>query len=351
MNELILIEESRRNAVMKEKQEMGKVIPFPGLAERYADKGMEALINKQFKDAAAFFEEAIALNEELYNAQFGLVVVFVELGKYEEAKLRCQSILQKGLGDYFKTMEMYLMILLQLNEYEEMEATISALSKEGYIPFDKEEHFNNMLSFSRRMSEERKTAFEEEEEGFISEFEGELDLFSKSDQEQLILVSKLKNENIRKYIDEIKDYLQSPEGHPFVKTTLLLLLKEQELQDECDVEKFLKHVTVVPAQLEDLHTSDFFRKTVLLLEEQIAHENPSLWDLARQLAERHHFLMYPFEPKESAECWAAAHQMLAEQYQGEGNNEERIARQYGIDYEQIIKVMEYLQRIEDISSI
>ena len=335
---------------MKEKHEMGKVIPFPGLADRFADKGMDALINKQFKDAAAFFEEAIALNEELYNAQFGLVVVFVELGKYEEAKLRCQSILQKGLGDYFKTMEMYLMILLQLNEYEEMEATINALSKEGYIPFDKEEHFNNMLSFSRRMSEERKTTFVEEEE-ITSEFEEELDLFSKSDQEQLILVSKLKNENIRKYIDEIKDYLQSPEGHPFVKTTLLLLLKEQELQDECDVEKFLKHVTVVPAQLKDLHTSNFFRKTVLILEEQVAHENPSLCDLARQLAERHHFLMYPFEPKESAECWAAAHQVLAERYQGAEENEERIARQYDVDCEEVQKIIEYLQHIEDISSI
>ena len=335
---------------MKEKHEMGKVIPFPGLADRYAEKGMDALINKQFEEAATYFEEAIALNEELYNAQFGLVVVFVELGKYEEAKLRCKSILQKGLGDYFKTMEMYLMILLQLNEYEEMEATINALSKEGYIPLDKEEHFNNMLSFSRRMSDERKTAFVEEEE-IVSEFEEELDLFSKSDQEQLILVSRLKNENIRKYIDEIKDYLQSPEGHPFVKTTLLLLLKEQELQDECDVEKFLKHVTVVPAQLEDIHTSDFFRKTVLILEEQVAHENPSLYDLARQLAERHHFLMYPFEPKESAECWAAAHHVLAEQYQGEEDNEIRIARQYDIDCEQVMKIIEYLQHIEDISSI
>jgi len=334
---------------MKEKHELGKVIPFPGLADRFADKGMDALINKQFKDAAAYFEEAIALNEELYNAQFGLVVVFVELGKYEEAKLRCQSILQKGLGDYFKTMEMYLMILLQLNEYEEMEATINALSKEGYIPFDKEEHFKNMLSFSRRMSEERKTAFVEEE--IISEFEGELDLFSKSDQEQLIIVSKLKNENIRKYIDEIKDYLQSPEGHPFVKTTLLLLLKEQEFQDECDVEKFLKHVTVVPSQLEDLHTSDFFRKTVLILEEQVAHENPSLFNLARQLIERHHFLLYPFESKESAECWAAAHHVLAELYQGEGDNEERIARQYDVDCNQVRKIIEYLQHIEDISSI
>lgn len=335
---------------MNEKQQKGKVIPFPGLAERFADKGMDALINKQFNDAAAFFEEAIALNEELYNAQFGLVVVFVELGKYEEAKIRCQSILQQGLGDYFKTMEMYLMILLQLNEYEEMEATIHALSKEGYIPYDKEEHFNNMLSFSRRMSEERKSAITEEEE-FTSTFEGQLDLFSKSDQEQLVLVSKLKNENIRKYIDEIKDYLQSPEGHPFVKTTLLMLLKEQELQDECDVEKFLKHVTVVPAQLEDLHASEFFRKTILLLEEKVAHENPSLCELAQQLAESHHFLLYPFESKESAECWAAAHHALAQLYQGEEGLEEQIAEHYGVDCERVRVLMTYLQHIEDISSI
>jgi len=311
---------------------------------------MDALIQKEYKNAVEFFTEAIALNDDLYNAQFGLVVAFVELGKYEEAKEHCHNILQKGVGDYFKTMEMYLMILLQLNEYEEMENTINALLNEGHIPFDKEEHFNNMLAFSKRMSDERKTAFAEED-GFVYEYEGKLDLFSKSDQEQLILISKLKNENIRKYIDEIKDYLQSPEGHPFVKTTLLLLLKEQEIQDECDVEKFLKHVTVVPAQLEDWHESVFFQKAVLILEEQVEHENPSLYDLAKQLIERHHFLMYPFEPTESAECWAAAHHALAEQYQGVEANEMRIAARYGVDYEQIIRAIQYLQRIEDISSI
>ncbi|MBD3108409.1 tetratricopeptide repeat protein [Bacillus sp. AGMB 02131] len=334
---------------MKENQQKGKVIPFPGLAERFADKGMDALINKQFNEAAAFFEEAIALNDELYNAQFGLVVVFVELGKYEEAKLRCQSILRQGLGDYFKTMEMYLMILLQLNEYEEMETTIQALSKEGYIPYDKEEHFNNMLTFSRRMSEDRKSIIMEEED--FSSTEEQLDLFSKSDQEQLIVVSKLKNENIRMYIDEIKDYLQSPEGHPFVKTTLLMLLKEQEIHDECDVEKFLKHVTVVPADLDDLHENEFFRKTILLLEEKVAHENPSLCELAQQLTERHHFLLYPFEPKESAQCWAAAHHALAELYQGAEGLEELVAEQYGADCGQVRELITNLQHIEEISSI
>jgi len=339
---------SRRNIGMKKKSENATVIPFPGLVDRLTDKGMDALLNKRYMEAAELLSQAVSLEEEQYNAKFGLVVALVELGKYKEAKEHSLSLLKSGQGDFFKTMELHVMILLQLNEYEEMQSSINALLEEGLVPLDKEEHFSNLLEFSQRMAEDQlvEQVHEEEEQEMLV-----LDLFSKTDEEQLLVVSKLKNENIRRYIDEIKDYLQSPEGHPFVKTVLLLLLKEQEYNGECDVEKFLKHITVVPSALSEVNENDLFIETLSILEKTIAHDNPTLFELTKQLLERHHFLLFPVEPKETATSWAAAHHVLGNIYQGFEGNDEEIALLYDIELNKVKEILNYIQHIEEISSI
>lgn len=331
---------------MKENKERARIIPFPKLASRLVDKGMDSLVHKRFTEAAELLKQAIELKEEDYNARFGLIVALVELSKYQEAKEHCQYILKTGMGDYSKTMEMYVMILLQLNEYDEMEATISALLDEGHLPIEKEEHFENMLEFCRRMNKDQ-SEFPINE----SETEEKLDLMNKSTQDQLIKINQLKDENVRKHLDEVKEYLQSIDGHPLIKTLLLLILKEQEIQEECIVEKFSKVKTIVPSIIEGIHSRDFYIETLAFLEKILEQENPSLLDFSHQLLERHHFLLYPFEPSDQYESWAAAYHILAEQYQGLDPNEEEIVAIYEARDEKVSEALSFIQHIEEISSI
>lgn len=334
---------------MTENKETGKIIPFPGLAERLVDKGMDALAHKKFKEAVELLTKALDMKNDDYNARFGLVVALIELGQYREAKEHCQSLLKRGIGDYFKVMEMYVMILLQLNEYEEMEATVKVLLDEGYVPADKEEQFENMLEFSQRMSRERKD-FPVELEPADDESR-DLQLATKSYQEQLIILTRIKDENIRKYIDEIKDYLQSPEGHPYVKTVLLHILKEQDYQEECDIEKFLKHKTVIPVQLEDIPTRPFLLKVRSLIEGNLEHQNPTLFELTSQLIERQHFMIFPFEPVTDLESWAAAYHIIAERYQGFEPGEDAIIDLYQAKNTKVQEALQFITYIEEISSI
>ena len=214
---------------MKDNSKKGKVIPFPGLGKRLLDRGMDALMEKRYKEASELLNQAVEIDEDNYNAQFGLIVALVELGDYGPAKEHCRSIMNKGIGDYFQVMEMYVMILLQLNEYDEMESTVQALLEDGHVPPDKEEHFEKMLEFCRKMQTERA-----EEEHVLDEYEeetGPLRLLDRSYEEQVRVVAGIRDDNVRKYLLEIKDYLQSPDGYPFLKTMLLLILKEQEVQD------------------------------------------------------------------------------------------------------------------------
>ena len=52
-----------------------------------------------------------------------------------EARELCHELLRMGIGDYFQIMSIYLMVLLQLSEHEEMVETIELLFQENQIPY------------------------------------------------------------------------------------------------------------------------------------------------------------------------------------------------------------------------
>ena len=336
---------------MKDNSKIGKIIPFPGLGKRLLDRGMEALMEKRYKEASELLNQAVEIDDDNYNAQFGLIVALVELGDYRPAKEHCRSIMNKGIGDYFQVMEMYVMILLQLNEYDEMESTVQALLEDGHVPIDKEEHFEKMLEFSRKMQEERAEKEQALDDDDYGEDTGSLQLLDRSYEEQVRVVAGIRDENARKYLAEIKDYLQSPDGFPFLKTMLLLILKEQEVQEPCDVEKFLKHTSVIPAELDNLEDRDFLVQVKQMISEELEHENPTLCLLAEQLLERHHYLMFPFDPTDSYESWAASYHFLAAGYQGFELEEQELLDRYNAEKDKFHRYLDFIMHIEEISTL
>ncbi|MGN1401288.1 MAG: tetratricopeptide repeat protein [Bacillus sp. (in: firmicutes)] len=335
---------------MKENKNIGKVIPFPGLNTRLVEKGMAALVEKRYQEAVSLLQQAVKMGDEEYNTHFGLIVALVEINDYREAKAICKNLLNKGVGDYFQLMEMYVMILLQLNEYEEMESTIRALLDDGVVPPDKEEHFENMLQFTRKMEVERADDRYTEEEEELAEG-GNFNLLSMPYQEQLQAVTKIREGNVRKYIEQVMDYLQSPDGYPFLKTILLLILKEQDYRENCDVEKFLKHKTVIPARLEEIEERPFWVETAGLLSDHLEHENPSLHNIAGQLLKRQHFILFPFEPVNHFAKWAAAYHLLAAEYQGVEESAAFICERYSVEMEGVEEALKLIRHIEETSSL
>ncbi|WP_050615959.1 tetratricopeptide repeat protein [Bacillus testis] len=332
---------------MDKKKGRGKVIPFPGLERKLIDRGMEAIADKRFEEASTLLIQALEMDEEDYNARFGLILAFVELGRYKEAKQHCKFILHKGLGDYLKTIEMYIMILIQLHEYDEMESLISALLDERQIPFDKEEHFNSLLEFSRKMAGHAESG-ELEEEAEEAEEEWLLDV---PFPEQMLIIQRWKEQNIRKHIPAIRAYLQAEEGHPFIKTVLLSLLKEQEVQEEFVVHKFSEEETYIPSALEDIQERPFFKHVSARIENVLGSEDPSLAQLACQLLERQQFILYPMEPKGSFGDYAAAYHIMARIYFGKEAATAKIAALYGCGTVEVESALQFIEKIEEISSV
>lgn len=322
------------------------IILFPNLAGRLVDKGLDQLAKKDFKQAVDLFTQARELEPDNPDLNVGLVVSLVELGYYSEAKDLCKELLNKGIGDYFQVVNIYLMVLLQLNEHDEMASTISVLLEDNQIPPDKVEHFEKMLQFSQRVTAEKQNQEIIREEKIHHDIEKDGLFEGKAESEILVTITRLAEVNIRPYIPEIKRFLLDVRANPFYKTLLINILKEQEYDKEIEVMKFDKTVRLIPSELGDVLQSTFMVGITRLAEERLGQKNPTLFEMVKSLIERHNFIFYPDDPTKGRFAeWATAYQMLAEEYQGfdpEDDNDRTNA-------DSVREVVAFLKEIDQIS--
>ncbi|MEH7354293.1 tetratricopeptide repeat protein [Neobacillus drentensis] len=333
---------------MKKREQVKRkdnVVYFPGLEKRLTDKGLESLEQKKFKDAITFLEEARDLDQDNDDILIGLVLAYFEAGSFKKAKVLAKEMLLKGIGDYFQMVDLYLTVLIQLHEYQEIVSTIEVLLEEKEIPTEKHDHFLTILQFSRRMAENRQS--EEEIEPEVQN----LNLLSKNNlNEQMLVVAGLAEKNIRPYLDEIADYLKAETGHPFLKTMLLTLLKEQEINKELVVRKFFKENTFIPTELPEVRVQPQMMAVKDLLEDRLESNNPGLFENTIGMVERTFFISYPFDLEpENPWAWAAAFHLLAQEYLGIDHEISKIASEYGAGIVEIEQAMAQIKEIEKIS--
>ncbi|WP_342432503.1 tetratricopeptide repeat protein [Neobacillus sp. FSL H8-0543] len=325
------------------------VIFLPGLEKRLTEKGLEYLEMKRFNEAITFLEEAREHEPDNSDVLIGLVLAYFEAAEYKKGKELASEMLLRGIGDYFQMVDLYLTILIQLHEYQEIVTTIEALIDEKEIPPERYDHFLTILQFSRRMADNTQPdpSDEELEE---SNLRG-LNLFQLNNlNEQMLVVSSLAEKNIRPYIEEIKEYLQADEGHPFLKSMLLSLLKEQEYDREIIVKKFNNIVTVTPTELSEINAQPRMKDIERILADRLESSNPVLFDNIRAMMERIFFISYPIKlDPEANSAWAAAFHMLGHSYQGIEIDLQEVSSDYEVSSQVIEKTMLIIGGIEEIS--
>jgi tetratricopeptide (TPR) repeat protein len=334
----------------KRESKKDNVILFPGLEKRLLEKGLDYLKQQKYREAIQFLEQALEHDPENSDIYVGLVLANYEAGNTHQAKEIAAEMLRSGLGDYIQVIDMYLMILVQLNEYNEVVSTIEALLEEREIPADKHEHFSTMLEFGRRMLDgesemEPIEIFEEEPE------EQELNLFDyQNPNDQVMAAAGLSKINIRPYIMQIREYLAAEAGHPFFKTMLLNILKEQEYTEETQVSKFDWTESFMPAKLPELKDYIENRGVIQLLSTEIESDDPILFENVQRLVERYFFLVYPFKlPIGQASAWAAACHFTANEYYGFEDPLESFAEIYSSQVGETEQVLDFIRKLEEIS--
>ncbi|MCM3765478.1 tetratricopeptide repeat protein [Neobacillus niacini] len=338
------------------------IIFFPGIEKRLMDEGLESLQNKNFTQAIRLLEEAKELDPDNDDILVGLVLAYFEAGSYLKAKELSKEILHKGIGDYFQAVDLYLTVLLQLHEYQEIASTIEALLDEKEIPPDRVQHFITILQFSKRMAENHDSSLAEQEitnpaeidyKGNFDKPSGEkaLNLTSlKTLNEQMLLVSSLAEKNVRPYLQEIEGYLQDDEGNPFLKTILLTLLKEQEIAQEVTIKKFAIERKVSPTLMPEIKEQTKMIEIKSLLENMLESSDPVLFTNISDMVERIFFISYPFDLEPTnPRAWAAAFHYLVHVYMGSDPEITVLANKYETAADEITTAIRQIERIEQIS--
>ncbi|WP_147532542.1 tetratricopeptide repeat protein [Bacillus marasmi] len=326
------------------------IILFPDLEKRLLEKGLDQLQRKNFTEAIKLLSQASQLNPDDEDIHLGLVVANFEIGNLAEANHRAKNMLQLGIGDYFTIVDMYIMILVQQNNYVEVVTTIEALLEEREVPPEKMEHFMKMLHFSRKMSDTRSEKNAPEQPHQIKELS--FDLFSIKDPgEQVHLAGRLASSNVRAYISEISEFLSSDDGDPFFKTILLTVLKEQDYDKEIIVKKYFKELVLIPTEIFEVHFHPDLLACLEITTEKLENRDPILLDSIKQLMERYFFLIYPFRTEfELPDICAAAFHFVALAYFGQDQDITEIVDLYGVKQDDVLAAVEEISTIDEISS-
>ena len=293
-----------------------KIIPFPHLSELLMKKGMEAMEDKNYKDAYRYFDQGIQIEPEHEDINIGLALSLVELGRYQEAKEIVKRMMDQGIGEYFHVINIYLMILLQLNEHEEIIAVIEALFDEDQVPPERVESLENLLAMSKRIAGQQEDSSQPSPtEGLpIDEEEVLRILESGTIEEQLYILSSLSNQNIRPWADALCQYLIE-EKHPFLKTLVLSLLREQEVNRMIEMEKFGQRWTVNIEDLPKVEETRFLTELQKELSEKLEHNDPIMYDQALEMVKRHNILLYPLNI-DHLSIWGEAYERLVKEAYG-----------------------------------
>jgi tetratricopeptide (TPR) repeat protein len=339
----------KRDRIIKK----GNVILFPDLEKRLLENGLEQLKEKNYRKAIDFLSEAKKLNPDNEDTCIGLVLAYFESGNFAVAKQLTKEMLYTDIGEYLKIFDMYIMILVELNQYEEIVTNLEVLFEEKEVPKEKFEHFSKILQFSKKMIQDRQNQADEPfQEPNELDQQQSLNLVSITDPgEQIQMAGKLSDSNIRSFIDEIAEYLRLDQGDPFFKTLLLNVLKDHDYSKEIVVTKFGKSQVVTPNLLFELHSHPDFLEITAKLSDVLEQENPNLLAGIINVMERHFLLLYPFSTEFNApKVWAGAFHFVTLAYFGQEEELEEIANMYNIDKTVLSSAIAVIEGFEEISS-
>src|SRR5699024_862880 len=133
-------------------------------------------------------------------AHYGWVVSLFEAGEVTQAKGHCERMLSEGIGEYYEILDIYLKVLFQLEEYDQVAELIEVVLQESQVPPERAEAFYRMFERCRHLTNDK-------------DGKNDLTAFQKS----------LSDEELTAY----KNFLRSEEkSNPYDKGVVLQFLKD-----------------------------------------------------------------------------------------------------------------------------
>lgn len=270
-----------------------KVVPLPGLFDRYVDKGIEEIKNRRYVEAEKSFARALELGKST-RAQFGMMTCLYQTGQFAEAKAYCEELLEEEMESreaFYEYLQVYIMILKELKEFQRAADVLKTSLKKQYVPPGEcTEKCRQWLAFFQE-----KIGEPVDPESHSDELEG----WRRQDDEM--------RHYYMKELERIREALQDREGDPYIKSLILQDLKLNQLEMTVSVYKFGEEIPVNTKNMLDITEEPLYVDVREILAEKLESDNPTLYQMAVQLWEHFTMTMFPvpIEPTDR-NVWAAA---------------------------------------------
>ncbi len=330
----------------EQKNNKEKVVLFPGVVEKLVTKGMDALKRKKFSDAHSYFDQSLQIEPDHPQARFGLALSLIEQSRLEEAKEITEKMLKEDIGNYFDILQVHISLLVQLGQYNEVVVMLEGIMEEEKLPANLAESLYHLLHFSRQMVDgETKIEMDDEAKKPPNELLHMLNYGSPD--KQWLAIQMLGKMPTHVFVDSIKEFLLNDENDPVLKSIILQLLKEKNVEEQIEVHKFGKKYKVNILNLEDVFHEKFGKNTLELVANKLESQNPSLYEAASQVWWHYLFALYPISPEPlNPSIWAAALHKTAVQLFGLEDDVLEIANEYNVDFDEMLSCADTIIKIE-----
>ncbi len=280
----------------------GNMIVFPGTVERLLERAEDALQEEDFEEAVRACEQLLDLAPEHPELPGLLAVALYETKEFDRAKPYAASWIQSDPADYFKAMELYLAISMQLQDYGEVEEIISALLEEDIIPAELRQKFIYLKELNGRISnrfiQDIDPALQEKVslESFLN-----MDLYRR--QQLLTHLEQHASEGDWPLLINIAQYDVLPD---ILRTAALVILRKTGCTEQIAIVKFGRGLCVIPAELPPPGEDELTRDVCRLLQQNL-DKDPSRLQLMEESVRKFALISYPVG-------WGAPAEAVAEAY-------------------------------------
>lgn len=266
------------------------VLVFPGTFEKLVETGIHCVETELFEEAVKAFDQAILYEPDYPDFLGPYAVALYETKDFTRAKAIAANLLQSGTENYIDSMELYLTISIQLQEYEEVEMTIETLIDEGIIPHEQMTKFNYLRELNNRLSMRYPNEYSNTSEATFT-----LDEFIEmNNMAQQHALASIEGTDISAMVPVLIDIAESVHFSPLAVTFALTLLCEANYQESLTIQKFGLETAVIPANLSlpgrDPKTADVLEEL-----ERILIKDPSKLDMGKALIEKFTITAFPFD--------------------------------------------------------
>lgn len=274
-----------------------KVIFFPGMIEKLITDGLAFAEDNNYIKASECFDQASMYTELDDTILSVYVLTLLETNRQLEAKLICEDLLKNKSDLIEQIVELYLTILLDLKDYNEVDKVLNKLLVDSRFTNERKKNFLQLKELSGRLAKEQESLLDQEtvvspnvekERFALAEFT------SLNIMEQEKLLQESFHKDITEAISSIITIVESKQVTPTIQTLAFLLLGAKDVTTEVTIEKFgLKEKVspVSPPSVNAVSRIDAVKRHM----QDILEKDPSKLQMAGGLVHSHAYALFPFD--------------------------------------------------------